>query len=135
MVGLAVIAFIGATVRVFLLPGVDIAGVHYKIFGDSFWLVRNAYLFSGSSIESATKSALEIFLPLRGFDPADVPSAVQSQLPVYLGISPRYTVIFESRPLASMLLAPFLLLWGTAGLMWTITVELALAAFATVCTP
>jgi hypothetical protein len=110
------------------MPGIDINGVHFRVFGDSFWLIRDVFMTTGVSLEQATRRALEVFLPLGGNYGPDITAAVNSNISGYLAISPRYTAIFESRPLASLILAPFLLTFGSSAIGWVIAVELALAA-------
>ena len=127
--GIAFTSFLLAVLRVFIFPGVDIGGLHYKVFGDSFWLIRDAYLFTGSSVESATRRALEVFIPLANGPVNDLSAEVNSKLPIYLSISPRYTAIFESRPFASVVLAPSILIFGGKAVSWAIAIEVALAGF------
>ena len=127
-VGICLLAFVLAALRVWSMPAININDVHYRVFPDSFWLIRDVFTFTGVPIEQATRSALEIILPLRGNNVPDLTAAVNSHINDYLAISPRYTAIFESRPLASLILAPFLLAFGSPAIGWVITVELALAA-------
>ncbi|MGV1034570.1 MAG: hypothetical protein ACOYBP_05035 [Microbacteriaceae bacterium] len=126
---IAALSAVFAIIRVFALPGINIADLHYKVFPDTFWLIRDAFLFTGSSIEDATRKGLEIYLPLANGPIIDINAGVTANLPVYLSISPRYTAIFESRPFASLVLAPFISAFGATAIGWVIAAEVAIAGF------
>ena len=98
--------------------------------GDSFWYMRQALIFSGQSVDDATRESAR--LVCQDINRSAVDRDMQPTCKTYIstGFSPRYVAIFDSRPGYPLFAAPFVAVLGAWTGMMAATLLLALAAAA-----